>query len=180
MRLLATDRRGNEQQCLRAFRCKLNSQRSLAIASRPSSARRDRQQGNLGVYRPSRWSIPVLREHCSGSVNNVLLGIDPPRRSPSTWEGECLSYPTISPEARPHRHRAQPKVFNMINQRYGPHFVDLFATRDNRLLDRFVSWWPDPSAIAVDAFMFPLKGKNPHCFPPVSCISRLLREVLRQ
>ena len=68
----------------------------------------------------------------------------------------------------------------MIDKRYGPHSVDLFATRDNRLLDRFVSWRPDPSAIAVDAFMFSLKGEDPYCFPPVSCISRLLREVLRQ
>ena len=68
----------------------------------------------------------------------------------------------------------------MIDQRYGPHLVDLFATLDNRLLNRLVSWRPDPSAIAVDAFMFPLKGKNPYSFPPVTCISRLLREVLRQ
>ena len=43
-----------------------------------------------------------------------------------------------------------------------------------------MSWWPDPSAIAVDAFMFPMKGENPYCFSPVSCIPRLLREVLRQ
>ena len=33
---------------------------------------------------------------------------------------------------------------------------------------------------AVDAFMFLLKGENSYCFPPVSCISRLLREALRQ
>ena len=55
------------------------------------------------------------------------------------------------------------KVFDTIDHMYrpGPHSVDLFATQDNRLLDRFVSWRPDPSAIAVDAFMFPLKGENP-------------------
>ena len=76
--------------------------------------------------------------------------------------------------------RLNPAVFHQIDQRYGPHSVDLFATRDNALLDRFVSWQPDPSAIAVDAFMFPMKGENPYCFPPVSCIPRLLREVLRQ
>ena len=52
--------------------------------------------------------------------------------------------------------RLEPKVFEMIDCRYGPHLVDLFATRDNRLLDRYVSWRPDPSAVAVDAFLFPL------------------------
>ena len=38
----------------------------------------------------------------------------------------------------------------------------------------------DPPAVAVDAFLLPLKGENPCCFPPVSCTPRLLQEVLRQ
>ena len=66
--------------------------------------------------------------------------------------------------------RLEPKVFEMIDRQYGPHSVDLFATRDNRLLDRYVSWRPDPSAVAVDAFMLPLKGENPYFFTPVACI----------
>ena len=57
--------------------------------------------------------------------------------------------------------RLAPKVFNLIDQRYGPRSVDLFVTRDDNLLDRFVSYRPDPSAIAVDAFMFLMKGENP-------------------
>ena len=76
--------------------------------------------------------------------------------------------------------RLEPKVFEMIDRQYSLHSVDLFATQDNQLLDRYVSWRPDPSAVAVDAFLFPLKGENPNCFPPVSSIPRLLREVLRQ
>ena len=56
----------------------------------------------------------------------------------------------------------------MIDRRYSPHSVDLFATRDNRLLNRYVSWRPDLSAVAVDAFMFALKGMNPCCFPSVA------------
>ena len=47
--------------------------------------------------------------HCSGSMVDVLLGTNPPRRSPSTREGECPSRPTVSLEARPHRHPAQPE-----------------------------------------------------------------------
>ena len=41
--------------------------------------------------------------------------------------------------------RLEPKIFEMIDRQYGPHSVDLFATRDNRLLDRYVSWRPNPS-----------------------------------
>ena len=76
--------------------------------------------------------------------------------------------------------RLSKAAFEIVDRRYGPHSVDLFATRDNRLLPRYVLWHPDPSAVAVDAFLFPLKGENPYCFPPVTCIPRLLREVLRQ
>ena len=76
--------------------------------------------------------------------------------------------------------RLPPSSFQLIEQHFGPHSVDLFATRDNRLLPRFVSWRPDPESLATDAFMFPLKGENPYCFPPAVCIPRLLREVLHQ
>jgi len=50
--------------------------------------------------------------------------------------------------------RLEPKVFEMIDRRYGPHSVDLFATRDNRLLDRYVSWRPDLSAGVAPFFRF--------------------------
>ena len=49
-RLLATDQRGSEQRCSRTLRCKTNIEGTPAIASRPSSARRDRQQGKLSVH----------------------------------------------------------------------------------------------------------------------------------
>ena len=35
--------------------------------------------------------------------------------------------------------RLNPAVFRQIDQRYGPHSVDLFATRGSTLPDRFVS-----------------------------------------
>ena len=51
--------------------------------------------------------------------------------------------------------------------------MDLFATQDNQLLDRFVSWRLDPSAIAVDAFVFQLEGENPYCPPPPLSLASL-------
>ena len=76
--------------------------------------------------------------------------------------------------------RLDPSAFSLVDKRWGPHTVDLFATRVNTQLKRFVSWRPDPEAVSTDAFRFPLRGENPYCFPPVTCIPRLLREVLRQ
>ena len=68
----------------------------------------------------------------------------------------------------------------MINRRYSPHSVDHFVTWDNRLLNIFVRWRRDASAVAVDTFMLPLKGENPKSVPPVACIPQMLQEVLCQ
>ena len=101
-RPLATNRRGNEWQCSKALQCKSDRQSSPAMASRLSSARQDRQQGNLGVYQPSVWSLPVLKQQCSGPLVDVLPGTDPPCCGPPTKESDCSSRPTVSLEARPH------------------------------------------------------------------------------
>ena len=76
--------------------------------------------------------------------------------------------------------KLDPKFFRLAEKRWGPHTVDLFATRLNHQLDRFVSWRPDPLAAAVDAFQFPLSGENPWCFPPEALIPRLLGLLTRQ
>ena len=49
--------------------------------------------------------------------------------------------------------RLKPKVFKTINRRYGLHSADHFATRDNWLLNRYVSWRPNLSAVAVNALV---------------------------
>ena len=65
--------------------------------------------------------------------------------------------------------RLDPQAFRLIDDKWGPHSVDLFATQTNTQLARFVSWRPDPESIATDAFQFTLKGENAYCFPPVAC-----------
>ena len=89
-----------------------------------------------------------FKQHRSESPVNVLSGTDPPCRGPLLRQGECTSRLLISLEARTTRHLARPKGL----QSYQP--------GDNDLLDRFGSWRPDPSAIAINAFLFPLKGRE--------------------
>ena len=76
--------------------------------------------------------------------------------------------------------KLDPRLFRLADRKWGPHTVDLFATRLNTQLARFVSWRPDPEAAAVDAFQFPLSGENPWCFPPEALIPRLLGLLTRQ
>lgn len=56
--------------------------------------------------------------------------------------------------------------------------IDLFASRNNYQIDRFVSWFPQPGAWAVDAFSFSWKNLKPYIFPPFSLISRILNKIL--
>ena len=55
--------------------------------------------------------------------------------------------------------------------------VDLFATRLNAQVQKFVSWKPDPQAWKVDAFAITWTGIKAYAFPPFCLISRLLQKV---
>ena len=55
--------------------------------------------------------------------------------------------------------------------------IDMFASRLNKQLDRFVSWRPDPDAEFIDAFSISWQTLKFYAFPPFSLISRLVRKV---
>ena len=48
--------------------------------------------------------------------------------------------------------KLNPELFDSIVTLWGTVSVDLFASRLNYQLKPFVSWRPDPEAIAIDAF----------------------------
>lgn len=60
----------------------------------------------------------------------------------------------------------------IINTFYTPD-VDLFASRINKKLDKYVSWRPDPHAMAVDAFSLSWGKEKFYMFPPFSIISKV-------
>ena len=53
--------------------------------------------------------------------------------------------------------------------------IDLFATRLTNQLKSYVSWRPDPHAVATDAFSSQMKG---YAFPPFNLIPRTLMKVI--
>ena len=55
--------------------------------------------------------------------------------------------------------------------------IDLFATRINNQLPRFVSFRPDPDAEAIDAFTIPWGDLDFYAFPPFICIARILQKI---
>lgn len=72
------------------------------------------------------------------------------------------------------------RLFGHLNRLFGPFTLDLFATRLNALLPRFVSRFPDPEATAVDAFLQDLSKERAYANPPFNLIARLLAMTKRQ
>ena len=50
------------------------------------------------------------------------------------------------------------EIFQQISRSLGPVEVDLFSNRLNAQLEKYVSWKPDPFALATDAFLLNWKG----------------------
>ena len=55
--------------------------------------------------------------------------------------------------------------------------VDLFASRLNKKLQNYVSWQPDPKAVAVDAFTLNWAIQRFYAFPPFSLLTKIVQKV---
>ena len=71
-------------------------------------------------------------------------------------------------------------IFHRIMQILGPCQVDLFASRISAQLPKYMSWKPDPGAIATDALSQPWKDIKGYAFPPFALIGRCLSKVQRE
>ena len=68
-------------------------------------------------------------------------------------------------------------ILKSITEILGCPTIDLFASRLNAQFTRFVSWRPDPNAIAVDAFTYCWSNELNYIFPPFSLITRVLKKL---
>jgi hypothetical protein len=55
--------------------------------------------------------------------------------------------------------------------------VDMFASRLNNQMEKYVSLLPDPNAIAIDAFSMQWNSFFVYLFPPFSVIGQVLKKV---
>ncbi|CAH2223969.1 jg20374 [Pararge aegeria aegeria] len=56
--------------------------------------------------------------------------------------------------------------------------IDLFASRINSKCDKFVSWYSDPDAFAIDAFTLNWSQYLFYAFPPCAVILKALRKIV--
>jgi len=61
-----------------------------------------------------------------------------------------------------------PKVFFTLCNTFGMPEIDMFATRLNKQLERYVSWAPNSGSIAIDAMSTSWRNKYIYIFPPFS------------
>ena len=67
-------------------------------------------------------------------------------------------------------------IFHTLCDEYNPE-IDLFASRLNAQLPRYVSWKPDPEAEAVDALSYNWGGIRFYAFPPFCIIGKCLKKI---
>ena len=73
--------------------------------------------------------------------------------------------------------KLQRSTFQLLIQTFGTCDVDLFATRLNTQLEKFVSWRPDPEAIGADALQLTWTNWKGYAFPPFCLIGKCLKKV---
>ena len=76
--------------------------------------------------------------------------------------------------------KLNPILFQRIVAVYGMPQIDLFATRANTQLRKFVSWIPDPQSAAINAFSVQWSDPLSYAFPPFSLIMRCVQRIKNQ
>ena len=73
-----------------------------------------------------------------------------------------------------------PECFQQIDQLWGPHHIDLFATRKNNKTPQFMSWKFDPMAVAQNALLQDWRGWGRlYICPPWNLIPLVLERLRR-
>ena len=73
-----------------------------------------------------------------------------------------------------------PQIFQEVNRKWGPLEVDLFASRLTTQIRRYISWRPDPEAIAQDAFTVDWAEWKGYANPPWNLIGKVLAQARHQ
>ena len=88
-------------------------------------------------------------------------------------------------EMRHHRYSLHKGIFQGLDQVWGPHSVDRFATSENQqepaapFEGRFCSQYFHPEALWTDALSLPWPANNNWVFPPVHMVARAAAQMRR-
>ena len=98
---------------------------------------------------------------------------------PHSREAECPGSSQIKNFKDSIESMFNPSIFRGVVARLGRPDIDLFASRVNHQILEFVSWRPEPNAVATDAFDLSWNYHLSYLFPPFSLIPLCLKKILR-
>ena len=75
--------------------------------------------------------------------------------------------------------RLSTHLFQNISSMFGNPTLDLLASRINYQIDRYISWKPDPKALAIDAFSIKWNTEFYYIFPPFSLLWQVTVKIYR-
>ena len=70
------------------------------------------------------------------------------------------------------------EAFSFISKQFAQTDMDLFGTRANKKINKYISWKLDADSIAMDAFLVTLGKHFNYCFPPFSLIWKVLTQTV--
>ena len=68
-------------------------------------------------------------------------------------------------------------MFSQIVNIRGVPQIDLFVSRLNNQLPKYMSWYPDPGSSAVDSLQYSWKKLYGYAFPPFCMAEKVLAKV---
>ena len=69
------------------------------------------------------------------------------------------------------------EIFQRICFQFFMPTIDMFASRLNKQMEKFVSWFPEPGAYFVNAFNMSWNESEPFLFPPFNQIGKVINKV---
>ena len=75
--------------------------------------------------------------------------------------------------------RLSTHLFQNISSMFGNPTLDLLASRINYQIDRYISWKPDPKALAIDAFSIKWNTEFYYIFPTFSLLEQVTAKIYR-
>ena len=79
----------------------------------------------------------------------------------------------------PYEWQLHPAVFRALNNMWGPHSIDRFASELTTQLPRYNSLFWDPHTEAVDAMSQPWQGENNYINPPFWMLGKIVKKLRR-
>ena len=70
-------------------------------------------------------------------------------------------------------------LFQKISSMFGNPMLDLFVSRINYQINRYIFWKPDPKALAIDVFSIKFNTEFYYVFPPSSLLRKVTAKIYR-